>query len=62
MLCYYNTFVACLFGVFLWTADQSGEELIGRPDGHEPDDRRLIGRPDGHDFPLEKGKVMTSVT
>jgi len=39
----------------MWTADQADEELIGRPDGHEPYDRPLIGRPDGHDFPVEPG-------
>jgi len=38
----------------MWTAEQP-DELLGRPDGHEPFDGPLIGRPDGHDFPVEEG-------
>ena len=43
-----------LWCVFMWTAEQT-DELLGRPDGHEPFDGPLIGRPDGHDFPVEEG-------
>lgn len=41
-------------------SDQADDELIGRPDGHEPYDRPLIGRPDGHDFPVEKDSSSSS--